>query len=119
MKVFVSTLIAVLLASSSALAAEILEGKTATNGKCSIRVELAQDLIGFAGDGVAFGFLVKSNVIVEALKKGQNMVTITGGDGPVSARLSLNFSDSGTIESASYSQKTFLRSKRVKCADLK
>lgn len=119
MKKFVLTALTfILAASSTALAVEILEGKTASNGKCSIRVELQKDLIGFAGDGVAFGFLVPSDVIGEALKKGQRMVTVTGSDGPVSARLTLNFSENGKIESANYSQRTFVLSKRVKCSEL-
>ena len=119
MKKFVLTaLTLVLAASSTALAVEILEGKTASNGKCSIRMELDKDLIGFAGDGVAFGFLVNSSSINESLKKGQRMITVTGGDGAVSARLTMNFSEAGTLESANYSQRTFLLSKRVKCTDL-
>lgn len=120
MNKFVLTALAIVLAvSSSAFAVEILEGKTASNGKCSIRMELDNDLIGFAGDGVAYGFLVDSKSIAESLKKGQRMITVTGSDGPVSARLTMNFSDKGEMESANYSQRTFLLSKRVKCTDLK
>ena len=117
-KFVLTALTLVLGVSSTAFAVEILEGKTASNGKCSIRMELDKDLIGFAGDGVAFGFLVKENVISDALKKGQRMVTVTGSDGAVSARLTLNFSETGTVESANFSQRTFLLSKRVKCTDL-
>ncbi|KYG63918.1 hypothetical protein AZI86_13975 [Bdellovibrio bacteriovorus] len=119
MKKFVLTALTfILAASSTALAVEILEGKTGSNGKCSIRMELDQDLISFAGDGVAYGFLVDAKSFSESVKKGQRLITVTGSDGPVSARLTLNFSDKGVLESANYSQRTFVLSKRIKCTEL-
>lgn len=118
MKTQILSVLLVAMTFSAALAGEVLEGKSALNAKCSVRMELDKDLIAFAGDGVAFGFMVEAKTIEDALKKGQKLVTVTGVDGPISARLSLNFSDKGILESANYSQKTFRLSKRVKCTEL-
>jgi hypothetical protein len=105
---------------SQALAtAEVLEGKTDMNAKCSLRIDLDKDLVSFAGDAVAFGFFVSAQEFNTAIKKGDKLVTFVGNDGPVKARLSLILSEKGTIESANYSQRTFIRSQRVKCNELK
>jgi hypothetical protein len=119
MKKLVLGALVLISASQSFAAAEVLEGKTALNAKCSVRIDLDKELVSFAGDAVAFGFFVKPNTISEAVKKGDKLLTIVGNDGPVKARLTLELSSNGTIESASYSQRTFIRSQRVKCTELK
>jgi enhancing lycopene biosynthesis protein 2 len=119
MKKLLLSVLVLASAHQSLAAAEVLEGKTAEGAKCSVRMDLEKDLVSFAGDGVAFGFFVTSTAMNDALKKGGKMVTITGDDGPVKARVTLNFSETGALESANFSQKTFIKSKRVKCSDLK
>lgn len=112
---FLSVLMTVIAASAQAA---VHEGKASSGARCSVRMELDKDLIGFAGEGVAFGFMVSQETISEALKKGQRSVTVTGNDGPIKARLALNFSDAGVLESAAFSQKSFRSTKKVKCGDL-
>lgn len=113
---FLSVLTLSLLASQ---AQAVIHKGTAESGRlCSVRMELDKELINFAGDGVAFGFLVEQKTITEALKKGQKSVTVTGHDGPIRASLALNFSSEGNLESASFSQKSFRANKKVKCGDM-
>jgi hypothetical protein len=118
MRFFIMSLVLVIFSQAHATP-EVLQGKTASNGKCAVRVDLEKDLVSFTGDNVSFGFFVTKKAMDEALKKGQKYLIITGEDGPVRARMTLDFSETGAIESAQYSQKTFIRSQRVKCSDLK
>ncbi|MNL33047.1 hypothetical protein D3C87_1549370 [compost metagenome] len=93
-------------------------GATKKGEACWISVALENDNISFSYVGGGFGFTVDGSAIAAAIAAGETSIQVEGGDGPVSAKVVMNFNSDGELVSAYFKERMIIFSKTVNCLNL-
>ncbi|MFP5518354.1 MAG: hypothetical protein ACLGGX_00495 [Bdellovibrionia bacterium] len=110
--------LSVLFVSLNVHAKTIFKGVSNSGNHCVVSLNPANDNVSFNSVGTGFGFYASTQEIDSMVKKGHQKILLEGEDSNLKAALTLHYNKAGELVSAFYTQKNFMKVKRLNCTQL-